>query len=260
MRRTLSTMFVFAGLATLSSAQSTQTMRANIRGGGGDGGKCTIEVDVDGAADIEVRGDSGRMRTLQGQPSVWRRFDCTAPLPSNPVDFRFRGVDGRGNVQLLRDPNSAGGAAVVRIEDRESGREGYTFDLEWRGGTGAYGSYGNNGYGSDGYGHRGANGRPQSNDRYNNPERYNNGRRGRNDYGANDVDAAVGVCENAVRDRARREGVRNPNIRPRNVQDNPGNRDRVIGVLEGNRGELYDFSCTMNLNNGNVRDVQLRRR
>jgi hypothetical protein len=57
-------------------------------------------------------------------------------LPRNPGDFRFRGVDGRGRVELVRDPSSSGGTAVVRIEDSKGGREGYTFDLEWRGGSG----------------------------------------------------------------------------------------------------------------------------
>ena len=263
MKHAVTTTILFAGLATLCSAQSVQSMRANIRGGGGDGGKCTIEVDVDGVADVEVRGDNGRMRTLQGQPSSWRRFECTGPIPANPVDFRFRGIDGRGNVQLVRDPNSGNGTAVVRIEDRQSGREGYTFDLEWRGG--AYGSNNTGGYNNRGYNNGGYNNGGYNNGGYNNGGNnggYNNGgygNRGRA-YG-NDVNAAVGVCETAVLDRARRDyGVRNPLIRPRGVQDNPGNRDRVVGVLEGNRGELYDFSCTMNVNNGNVRDVQLRRR
>ena len=126
-------------------AQRVDNYRAQIRGGGGDRGKCTIEVEVDGVAEVEINGDQGRMRTLSGAPSVWRRMECNQPLPQNPLDFRFRGIDGRGNQTLLRDPSSNRGTAIVRIEDRDGGREGYTFDIEWRGAGG-------NGYGGGGGG------------------------------------------------------------------------------------------------------------
>jgi len=120
-------------LAAPMFAQRVDTFRAQIRGGGGDRGKCTIEVQVDGVAEIEIQGDQGRMRTLSGNPSAWRRMECTEPLPLNPLEFHFSGVDGRGRQTLLRDPASNRGTAVVRIEDPQGGREGYTFDIEWRG-------------------------------------------------------------------------------------------------------------------------------
>jgi hypothetical protein len=124
-------------LAAPAFAQQVAAYRAQIRGGGGDRGKCTIEVEVDGVAEIEIQGDQGRMRTLSGNPSAWRRMECNAPLPQNPLEFHFSGVDGRGRQTLLRDPASNRGTAVVRIEDPQGGREGYTFDIEWRGAGGA---------------------------------------------------------------------------------------------------------------------------
>jgi len=259
MKRFVPSIVIFAGFAVLLPAQSTQSMRANIRGGGGDVGKCTIEVEVDGAADVEIRGDMARVRTLQGQPSRFRRFECTSVIPPNPVDFRFRGVDGRGNVQLIRDPNN-GGAAVVRIEDRQGGREAYTFDLEWRGA--AYGSntpYGNR---NDPYYDRNRN-----DPYYNRNDPYYNDRgntRSRSGYGyENNAEAARGaaMCQDAVRTRARREyGVRNPAFTAANVDDLRGNRDRVIGGFQGNRGEYYEYACTVNPVNGNIRNVEIRRR
>jgi len=133
--------------ATAAQAQ-VATRRASVvgnRGGGEE--KCTIEVRVDIAAEIEVTGDMGRIRTVSGQPSNWVRFECTSPLPRNPVDFRFEGRDGRGNVNLLRDPMSGRGIAVLRIDDPKGGAEAYTFDLLWRGGS-DYNSSGQ-GYGRD---------------------------------------------------------------------------------------------------------------
>jgi hypothetical protein len=91
-------------------------------------------VNVDQVAIVEISGDQGRLITEQGQPSEWRRMVCTSPLPRNMADFRFSGVDGRGRQQLVSDPRNNRGVAVVRIEDPKSGREGYTFDIEWSGG------------------------------------------------------------------------------------------------------------------------------
>src|SRR5262245_35882894 len=124
---------IFAGLAAMAAPLGAQTysQRARIVGGGNyDQGKSTIEVVVDGAADIEIRGDNATLRNLNGRPAQWRRFECTAPMPVNPGDFRFAGIDGRGRQTLIRDPRN-GGVAVVRIEDPQGGAEGYTFDLMW---------------------------------------------------------------------------------------------------------------------------------
>ena len=116
----------------VARAQSEER-RAVLRGSGGsDRGKCTIEVVVDGSAEVAVRGDRAVLRTLDGRPPQWRRFECSAIMPVNPANFRFEGVDGRGRQQLIRDPRS-GSPAVIRIDDPDSGSEGYTFDLTWSG-------------------------------------------------------------------------------------------------------------------------------
>jgi hypothetical protein len=125
-------------IAALSTAAlSAQPFRAQITGGGGDRGKCTIEVVVDGSAEIEIRGDNAFMRNLSGGPPQWRRFVCNAPMPPNPAEFRFAGVDGRGRQTLVREPYN-GSPAVVRIDDPDNGREGYTFDIFWRMGGPSY--------------------------------------------------------------------------------------------------------------------------
>lgn len=123
----------FAITAALSAQRVTDTRRAEIRGGGGDG-KCTIEVRVDGTAEIEVYGDQARIRTLSGAPARFVRFQCNQAMPMAPNDFRFRGIDGRGRQDLVQ-PAVGGRPAVIRIDDPKGGEEGYTFDVEWRGGT-----------------------------------------------------------------------------------------------------------------------------
>ena len=135
---------------TPAMAQRVDTYRAQSRGGGGDRGKSTIEVEVDGVAEIEIRGDQGVMRTISGSPSAWRRMECNQALPANPYNFHFSGVDGRGRQTLLRDPANNRGTAVVRIEDPQGGREGYTFDIEWSGTSGYSGGGGGFDRGGDG--------------------------------------------------------------------------------------------------------------
>src|SRR5262249_40328196 len=121
MKKTISAFLVLSASLWAQTAQR----QAAIRGGGStDNGKCTIEVVVDGSAEVSVQGTSATLRTTQGQPAQWRRFECTSPMPANPANFHFAGVDGRGRQVLARDPRN-GGPAVVFIEDRDSGTEGY---------------------------------------------------------------------------------------------------------------------------------------
>src|SRR5882724_5097158 len=126
-------------IAASAFAQPYQRRAQMVGGGNPDRGKCTIEVVIDGAAEVEIRGDTGTLRNLSGQPPQWRRFECTSAMPANASNFRFAGVDGRGRQELVRDPRE-GGVAVIRLEDPQSGSEGYTFDITWNnGGGGGYG-------------------------------------------------------------------------------------------------------------------------
>jgi hypothetical protein len=151
--RMIALMTALTAALPLPALAQGQPFRARISGGGGDG-KCTFEVEVDGVAEVTIRGDQGYLQTISGNPARWRRLDCNQPMPGNPADFRFRGVDGRGSQNLVRDPNSNRGAAVIRIDDPKGGSDGYTGDVTWRG----MGSY--PGGGAPPYGGGGGGGRP----------------------------------------------------------------------------------------------------
>jgi hypothetical protein len=106
---------------------------ARISGNSGGSGKCTFEVAVQGRAQVEVRGDQGRLISEDGRPATWRRLDCNQPLPRNPGNFRFNGVDGHGRQSLAADPSSNNGVAVILIDNgTHNNNEGYTGDLTWR--------------------------------------------------------------------------------------------------------------------------------
>ena len=238
-------------VASPAGAQQYQRRATMVGGGSGDRGKCTIEVVVDGAADVEIRGDQGTIRNISGRPAEWRRFECSASLPANPADFRFAGIDGRGRQQLVRDPRN-GGVAVVRIEDSDGGSEGYTFDLIWGGSNNpGPGPGGNNpGRGRDGY-----NPGPTGDNRF--PDRGRGGPTQRFT-----TEQAVRVCEDSVRrqagDRFGGRGVEFLNTR---IDDNPGRNDWVIGMIDVLRGpnaqDRFRFSCSVNFDTGQVRSVQI---
>jgi hypothetical protein len=120
-------------LAQVAVVAQTQNIQARVSGGGGNG-KCTFEVQVDGSAEVQIRGNTGQLRTLSGRPATWRRLNCNQVLPRNPYNFRFAGIDGRGRQTLVRAPGSNNGVAVVRIDDNRNGMQGYTGDIMWSGG------------------------------------------------------------------------------------------------------------------------------
>lgn len=228
-------MLTLVTAAMAATAQGiTLERRANyVGGGGGDYGKCTVEVVVDGAADVEIRGDVARLRTLSGNVAEWRRFDCSGRMPSRPADFRFRGIDGRGDQNLIRDPRQ-GGSTVVRIEDRQGGREGYTFDIEWAGRRGGWsdGGYPGGGYPGSGY--------------YPSPG------------GGYVGDQAIRACRDEVRQRARSDyGVRRVEFLNANIDNNPGRNDWVVGRFRAGRGDDFRFACSVDFSSGRVRDVRI---
>jgi len=202
--------------------------RANFTGGGGPEGRCTVEVIVDGAAEVEIRGDRALLHNLYGQTPQWRRFECTSPMPGNLVNFRFQGVDGRGRQNLVSDPRR-GGPVVVRIEDPDNGSEGYTFDIFWQGG-GGFPPPGGPSPGRD------------------------RGYRGRTS-----VDDAVRICQDSVRAQANDRLRGSPiNFRRTTIDNNPGRQDWVIGTFDSRRG-IYNFSCSVDFQSGRVRSADFQR-
>ena len=135
-----SVLVVLAGAVSVGilTAQDISRRAAITRGGGPGGGEgCTVDVVVDGSAEVEIRGDSAVLRNISGAPPQFRQFDCTHPIPGNAPGFRFSAVDGRGRQELVRIPRD-GGAVVVRIDDPQGGAGEYRFEVTWGGDQGGY--------------------------------------------------------------------------------------------------------------------------
>ncbi len=254
---TLLTSFVWAIPGTAQQV----TRRANITGDAVDG-KCTIEVIVDGSAEVEVQGSIGRMRNLSGKRPTWSRFVCNGRMPANAHDFRFRGIDGRGSVELLQDPRQTGGRIVFRIDDPQGGREAYTVDLEWRGSSGGqWNSQDTRGWrGPDSRGD-GAREQKDSVDQSGPGRRFFDERGRWNTEGAAQ---AIRVCQAAATERIQRDGFRNVAFRNVAAANNPGRNDFVNGFATARQGRWrntgFQFSCSVDLATGQVRSVDVNRR
>jgi hypothetical protein len=238
-----------------ANAQTASRRAALIGGGSPNGGKCTVEVMVDSSAEVEVRGDTATLRNTGGQTPQWRRFECTSAMPANPVEFRFAGVDGRGRQTLIRDPRNSAGTAVVRIEDSDSGAEGYTFDLFW-GNYSAPISQDRNGRRPDEF-QQGSAGRPV--------DRQDRGFDRQGDFRGEprlNAERTIQSCRDSIRETAyNRFRTPNVNISRISVDDNPGRQDWITGELaiprRFGRQDLYRFSCSVDLRSGVVRSAHI---
>lgn len=98
------------------------------------GGKCTIEVILNGSAEIDVLGPTGNLRSLTGEPLGWRRFECTSVLPPNPDGFQIHLTSGRGKLDLLRHPLlDGGGPAAFRLKSSQPFPEVFVVEISWTG-------------------------------------------------------------------------------------------------------------------------------
>lgn len=132
MRFAMAIMGLAAGIGAVAADETVTVRHARNWQPGASEGRCDIRVRVDGEADFGLRGESLIIRTLNGEPASDAGSECSTPLPRNVEDFRFKGIDGRGDVRLLEEP-SAGNRwmAVVRVRDSKAGSEEYHFRLEW---------------------------------------------------------------------------------------------------------------------------------
>ncbi len=205
----------------------TVSRQADITGGRGPG-RCSVEVSVDHAAEIETRGDSAHLTTLAGQPAYWRRFQCNTPLPARPHDFQLSVFKGRGQVRVVREPRHNHGVAVIHIADPKGGRSDYAFDITWSG-----------------------------RDEWQAPAPLPSSGHG----GA--IKNAIRMCQETVTDRLNRDRYGHVAFGRTGPDPNPGPNDVITGTASAKRDwetRQFSFSCSVDFRSGRVRLVDIRRR
>lgn len=135
LRRYVFTSLWLAALAgPLLAQQTSQTTVRRARNWSefASEGWCAIKVWVDDEAEFALEGERLLIFTAKGQAARDVASECSAPLPRNVESFRFKGIDGRGEVRLLEEPTARNRwRAVVRIRDTKGGGEEYHYRLEW---------------------------------------------------------------------------------------------------------------------------------
>lgn len=217
-------------LSVVPPGAAADSRQATITGRGGNG-RCTVEVNVDGVAELDIFGDTGTLTTISGQPATWRRIECNTPLPRNPVDFRFLGTGGRGQATLVRQPAGNRGTATIRISDPQRGRGIYTFELAWREGGGW-------------------------------PPAAPAPLPGRGPWqGGSPIQTAVRSCQDSVTNRLNHDGCRSVTFEHTTPDSRPGGYDRITGSVTGRRvmeTSWFGFTCSADFRSGTIRSVDVR--
>jgi hypothetical protein len=96
-------------------------------------GQCDIRLQVDGQAEVSVRGDMVIIHTISGQDARDDGSECDFPLPDHEVrGFSFQVVESRNEMHLAEPPSRRNDfAAMVQIRDSSNGFGRYRFRLSW---------------------------------------------------------------------------------------------------------------------------------
>lgn len=98
-------------------------------------GQCDIRLQIDGEAEVSVRGDMVYIRTISGRDGRDDgNSECNEPLPNRDVQgFNFEVKESRNEIRLLAEPSRRNNfSAIVRIRDTSGGEGRYHFRLSWQ--------------------------------------------------------------------------------------------------------------------------------
>ena len=87
-------------------------------------GQCDIVLQVDGDAEVSVRGDMLLIHNIAGREPRDDGSECNAPLPDREaLGFNYQAVERRDQMRLLAPPGRGNGfTVVVRIHDGPAAR------------------------------------------------------------------------------------------------------------------------------------------
>jgi len=96
-------------------------------------GQCDIRLQVDGEAEVTIRGDLAAIRTISGRDARDDGSECNALLPNRQITgFRFEVIDSRNEIRLTAEPSRRNQfGAIVHIRDTSGGEGRYHFRLSW---------------------------------------------------------------------------------------------------------------------------------
>jgi hypothetical protein len=107
--------------------------RPSFPGPGGQGNRQMYwEGSVDDVIEISIQGNNARYDVISGRLPTGVRADFDGRLPRRAVEVSVRKVEGRGDVEVVQQPERFNNfTAKVRITDRRGGADRYVFELDW---------------------------------------------------------------------------------------------------------------------------------
>lgn len=98
-----------------------------------DSGILRWSGNVDDVSEIVIKGRRVQYRTRSGAAIRNARYDIRgAALPNRPVNVSVGVQEGRGNVQVVQQPNRSNNyTAIIRVSDQRSGYGMYDFNVAW---------------------------------------------------------------------------------------------------------------------------------
>lgn len=210
-------------------------------------GQCDIRLQVDGEAEISVRGDTVSIRTISGRDARDDGSECNEPLPTRALlGFYYEARGARGDMRLVGEPSpQTSYRAVVRIRDSQGGEGGYQFRLAWDAAATSAAR-------PDAFG--GNRRVPPSDD-------WRGGRANSRQAGVDGTVQATAACLDGVRARLENER-RVSDLAFRNVRAAGSLGDETVtgDVLARRGNQTYSFACRVNFDSGRVLSVDLLNR
>jgi hypothetical protein len=102
-------------------------------GGGGGEGRAFWRGTVDDVVQLEIRGRNISVRTISGRTYPDGNYSFTLPLPTRGVSVGVEKRSGRGNVEVIQQPNRGNNfTAIIQISDRDGGAREYQLEIFWQ--------------------------------------------------------------------------------------------------------------------------------
>lgn len=87
---------------------------------------------VDDTVQVIIRGRNATTNTLSGSETYDDRANFNGRLPRNNTRVSVQKTNGRGRVYVVQQPNRRNNfTTIIQIVDNKSGRDRYSFTLEW---------------------------------------------------------------------------------------------------------------------------------
>jgi hypothetical protein len=97
-------------------------------------GYCMIRIVVDDEVNVYVQGGQITLENVRGQMPRDAGTECSQPMPKGDAlaNFQFKGISGRGRVQLIEEPTEMNEwRAWIRIVDPKAGPENHLMRVGW---------------------------------------------------------------------------------------------------------------------------------